>query len=207
MAVTLGLAAAGTAAATAINVSLAIAAVSIIAATAIGVTSSVMQSNQQKAMANYQRQVNEQNAKASREAAQAKIENQRRQAKFTYGTQLARLGGMGALAEGSPLDIMGQSAGQQEYDNMVTEYEGEVQSIQFQQQAALNKYEHDVAEYNLGLNITNQVVKGAASIGNSILGATGGLGNGTTFGKDASGGMIGTNAAGKVFAPKSSGLS
>lgn len=205
MAVTLGLAAAGTAAATAINVSLAIAAVSIIAATAIGVTSSVMQSNQQKAMANYQRQVNEQNAKASREAAQAKIENQRRQAKFTYGTQLARLGGMGALAEGSPLDIMGQSAGQQEYDNMVTEYEGEVQSIQFQQQAALNKYESDIASYNLGLNVTSQIAKGAASMSSSILGATGGLGNGATFGKDASGGMIGTNASGQVFAPKSSG--
>lgn len=207
MAVTLGLAAAGTAAATAINVSLAIAAVSIIAATAIGVTSSVMQSNQQKAMANYQRQVNEQNAKASREAAQAKIENQRRQAKFTYGTQLARLGGMGALAEGSPLDIMGQSAGQQEYDNMVTEYEGEVQSIQFQQQAALNKYESDIASYNLGLNVTSQIAKGAASMSSSILGATGGLGNGATFGKDASGGMIGTNASGQIFAPNSSGLS
>ena len=177
-----------------------------VAATAIGITSAVVQTNQQKAMSNYQRQVNEQNAKASREAAQAKIENQRRQAKFTYGNQLARLGGMGALAEGSPLDIMGQSAGQQEYDNMVTEYEGEVQAVQFQQQAALNKYEHDVAEYNLGLNITNQVVKGAASIGSSILGATGGLGNGATFGKDASGGMIGTNASGQVFAPNSSGL-
>lgn len=207
MAVTLGLAAAGTTAAMAINVSLAVAAVSIIAATAMGVTSSVMQSNQQKAMANYQQQVNEQNAKASREAAQAKIENQRRQAKFTQGTQLARLGGMGALAEGSPLDIMGQSAGQQEYDNMVTEYEGEVQAIQFQQQAALNKYEHDVAEYNLGLNVTNQIVKGAASIGNSILGATAGLGTGVTFGKDASGSMIGTNASGQVFASNSSGLS
>ena len=85
-----------------------------VAATAIGITSAVVQTNQQKAMSNYQRQVNEQNAKASREAAQAKIENQRRQAKFTYGNQLARLGGMGALAEGSPLDIMGQSAGQQE---------------------------------------------------------------------------------------------
>ena len=182
-------------------------AVVALGSTALGVTSSVMQSNQQKAMANYQRQVNEQNAKASREAAQAKIENQRRQAKFTYGAQLARLGGMGALAEGSPLDIMGQSAGQQEYDNMVTKYEGEVQAIQFQQQAALNKYEHDVAEYNLGLNVTNQIVKGAASIGSSILGATGGLGNGATFGKDASGGMIGTNASGQVFAPISSGLS
>ena len=182
MAVTLGLAAAGTAAATAINVSLAIAAVSIIAATAIGVTSSVMQSNQQKAMADYQRKVNEQNAKASREAAQAKIENQRRQAKFTYGTQLARLGGMGALAEGSPLDIMGQSAGQQEYDNMVTEYEGEVQSIQFQQQAALNKYEADIADYNLGLNLTNQVLKGAAKAGNSLLGA----GVGTAFSQGTS---------------------
>lgn len=193
MAVTLGLAAAGTAAATAINVSLAIAAVSIIAATAMGVTSSVVQSNQQKAMANYQRQVNEQNAKASREAAQAKIENQRRQAKFTYGTQLARLGGMGALAEGSPLDIMGQSAGQQEYDNMVTEYEGEVQSIQFQQQAALNKYQADIADYNLGLNVTSQIAKGAASMGNSILGATGGLAAGTPTGVTPS--ITGTTGA------------
>lgn len=157
----------------AIIASAAMAAVS----TAIGVTTSVVQANQQKAMADYQRKVNEQNAKASREAAQAKIENQRRQAKFTYGTQLARLGGMGALAEGSPLDIMGQSAGQQEYDNMVTEYEGEIQSIQFQQQAALNKYEADIADYNLGLNVTNQVVKGAAKVSNSLLGA----GIGTAF--------------------------
>ena len=122
-------------------------------------------------MANYQRQVNEQNAKVSREAAQAKIENQRRAAKFTYGAQLARLGGMGALAEGSPLDIMGQSAGQQEYDNMVTEYEGEVQAIQFQQQAALNKYEADIAQYNMGLNITNQVLKGAGKVSDSLLSA------------------------------------
>lgn len=182
-------------------------AVMAVASTALGVTSSVIQTNQQKAVANYQRQVNEQNAKASRDAAQAKIENQRRAAKFTYGSQLARLGGMGALAEGSPLDIMGQSAGQQEYDNMVTEYEGEVQAIQFQQQAALNKYEHDVAEYNLGLNITSQVVKGAASVGSSILGAAGGLGSGVTFGKDASGSIIGTNDSGQIFAPRSSGLS
>lgn len=184
-----------------------LATAAIVFSTVAGITSSIISTNQQKAMANYQRQVNEQNAKASREAAQAKVENQRRQAKFTYGTQLARLGGMGALAEGSPLDIMGQSAGQQEYDNMVTEYEGEVQAIQFQQQAALNKYEADIASYNLGLNVTSQIAKGAASIGNSILGATGGLGNGATFGKDASGGMIGTNASGQVFAPNSSGLS
>ena len=168
-------------------------AVAAIASTAIGVTATIVQTKQQKAMANYQRQVNEQNAKASREAAQAKIENKRRQAKFTYGTQLARLGGMGALAEGSPLDIMGQSAGQQEYDNMVTEYEGEVQSIQFQQQAALNKYQADIADYNLGLNVTSQIAKGTASIGNSILGATGGLATGTPTGVTPS--ITGTTGA------------
>lgn len=151
-------------------------AVTAIASTALGVTSSVVQANQQKAIANYQQKVNEQNARASREAAQAKIENQRRQAKFTYGTQLARLGGMGALAEGSPLDIMGQSAAQQEYDNMVTKHAGEVQAIQFQQQAALNKYESDIASYNLGLNVTSQVVKGIGKVGNSLLGASSGLG-------------------------------
>lgn len=185
--------------------SFAIAAV--VASTAIGVTSSITQANQQKAVANYQRQVNEQNARASREAAQAKVVNQRRQLRFTQGTQLARLGGMGALAEGSPLDIMGQTAGQAEYDNMVTEYEGEVQAIQFQQQAALNKYQADIADYNLGLNVTGQVVKGAASIGSSILGASGGLASaGATFGKTAAGSTVGTNAAGNVFAPLSSGL-
>ena len=148
----------------------AIAAATIaVASAAVGISTAAVNASQQKAMANYQRQVNEQNAKASREAAQAKIENQRRSAKFTQGTQLARLGGMGALAEGSPLDIMGQTASQQEYDNIVTAYEGEVQAIQFQQQAALNKYESDVAQYNLGLNVANTVVKSAAKYGDSIL--------------------------------------
>lgn len=151
--------------------------VSAVVSTAIGVTSAVIQGNQQKAVANYQRQVNEQNAQASRQAAQAKIENQRRSAKFTYGAQLARLGGMGALAEGSPLDIMGQSAGQEKYDELVTEYEGETQAIQFQQKAALNKYQADVAGYNIGLNTTAALAKGAGSIGNSLLGGAGSLGN------------------------------
>lgn len=157
------------------------AALSVVSA-AVGITSAVVQGKQQKAIANYQNQVNQQNAKASREAAQAKIENQRRAAKFTYGTQLARLGGMGALAEGSPLDIMGQTAGQYEYDNMVTEYEGEVQAIQFQQQAALNKYEAQVAEYNIGLNVANHAIKGMSGVANSILGATGGLSSGSVTG-------------------------
>ena len=148
----------------------AIAATLAVAATAISVTTGVVQGNQQKAMANYQRQVNEQNAQASRQAAQAKIANQRRAAKFTYGSQLARLGGMGALAEGSPLDIMGQSAGQEKYDEMVTDYEGDVQAVNFQQKAALNKYQADVASYNIGLNTTASVVKGMASVGNSLLG-------------------------------------
>ena len=159
----------------------AIAATLAVAATAISVTSGVIQGNQQKAMANYQRQVNEQNAQASRQAAQAKIVNQRRAAKFTYGSQLARLGGMGALAEGSPLDIMGQSAGQEKYDEMVTEYEGEVQAVNFQQKAALNKYQADIAGYNIGLNTTATVAKGMASVGNSLLGGVSSLGSGSSL--------------------------
>lgn len=158
----------------------AIAATLAVAATAISVTTGTIQGNQQKAMANYQRQVNEQNAQASRQAAQAKIANQRRAAKFTYGSQLARLGGMGALAEGSPLDIMGQSAGQEKYDELVTDYEGEVQAVNFQQKATLNKYQADIASYNIGLNNTSSVVKGMASVGNSLLG---GVSSGTSLAK------------------------
>lgn len=161
----------------------AIAATLAVAATAISVTTGVVQGNQQKAMANYQRQVNEQNAQASRQAAQAKIANQRRAAKFTYGSQLARLGGMGALAEGSPLDIMGQSAGQEKYDEMVTDYEGEVQAVNFQQKATLNKYQADVASYNIGLNTTASVVKGMAAVGNSLLGGASNLSSGISLAK------------------------
>lgn len=172
-----------------------------IASAAVGISSSVVQARQQKAVANYQRQVNEQNARASMEAAQAKIANQRRQARFIQGTQLARLGGMGALAEGSPLDIMGQTAGQEKYDEMVTEYEGKVQQIQFQQQAALNKYQADIADYNLGLNVTGQIVKAAGSVGNSLLGGGVSLGAGSSVGKNvgdfttSSGSLIGSDLA------------
>lgn len=172
----------------------AIAATMAIAATAISVTTGVIQGNQARAQANYQRQVNEQNARKSREAAQAKVENQRRAAKFTYGSQLARLGGMGALAEGSPLDIMGQSAGQAKYDELVTEYEGETQAIQFQQQAALNKYQADVADYNIGLNTTTAVVKGISSVGNSLLG--GGVSLGSSVNKNT--GDFSTSTGGTI---------
>ena len=179
------------AAAYALVASAAMAAVSA----AVSITMGVVQTNQQKAMLDYQRKVNEQNAKASKEAAQAKIENQRRQARFIQGTQLARLGGMGALAEGSPLNIMGQTAGQQEYDNMVTKYEGDVQSIQFQQQATLNKYQSDIADYNLGLNTTSTVVKAAGSISNSLLGGTTGGVTGTVTGISPSITSTGTTAS------------
>lgn len=155
--------------------------VSAVISAAVSVTAGVIQGNQQKAIANYQRQVNMQNARASREAAQAKIENQRRAAKFTYGSQLARLGGMGALAEGSPLDIMGQSAGQEKYDELVTKYEGEVQVINFQQKAALNKYQADIADFNIGLNTTTEVSKGLASVGSSLLGGATSIGSSGTM--------------------------
>lgn len=160
-----------------------VTAVTTAISTALSITMGIIQSNQQKAVANYQRRVNEQNAQASRQAAQAKIENQRRQAKFTQGAQLARLGGMGALAEGSTLDVMGQTAGQEKYDELVTEYEGETQAIQFQQKAALNKYQADIADYNMGLNTATSLAKGIGSIGNSLLSGASSLSSSASLGK------------------------
>lgn len=182
--------------------------VSAFVATAAGIGSSIMQAQNQKAVAKYQQQINEQNAKASREAAQAKIINQRRQNKFLQGSQLARLGGMGALAEGSPLDIMGQTAGQEKYDELVTEYEGEVQAVQFQQQAALNAYEAKLATSGLGLNIASQVGGNAFKVSTSLLSGgygTTGSNSKVEYGTDASGYKIGSNNKGEIHAPLSSG--
>lgn len=173
------------------------------------------QSNQQIALAKFNEKQNLANAEAARSAAQAKVENQRRQLRFTQGSQLARLGGMGALAEGSPLGIIGQTAGQGKYDELVTEYEGEVQAIQFQQKAAINRYQADVAQANKGLNMLSAVINPLKDLwgefdfsqNSSLL--TGG--SKTTWGKDTSGSKIGTNvdSAGKtrIYAPLSSGLS
>lgn len=155
----------------------AIAAVGVIASTAIGVTSGVQSANAAQAQADYQAQVNAANAKAAREAAQAKVENQRRAAKFTNGTALAKLGGMGALAEGSPLDSFAQDAGQQKYDMMVTEWEGESQAIQFQQAASLNNYQAEVSKASLPLNVASTIADGAAQVGSLLVGA------GTSFAK------------------------
>lgn len=186
-------------------------AVAVTVSTALGVTSAVIQGRQQKAVAKYNQQVNLQNAAAQRQAAQAKIENQRRQLMFTQGAQLAKLGGMGALAEGTPLDLLGQTAGQGKYDQLVTEYEGEVGAIQFQQKAALNQYEADVAGYNTVLNTSTKVAEGAGKVG-SLLGGMGGLDStSTTWGKADSGGKLGSvidKSTNKEYikAPLSSGL-
>jgi hypothetical protein len=139
------------------------AAVIAVAGIATGITGSVLQANQQKAMMQYQEEVNQRNAAASRQAAQAKIEQQRRANKFLQGTQLAKLGGMGVTADGSSLLLLGQTAGQERYDELVTQYQGETQAIQFEQQAALNNYQSQVTDMNLGLNVTSQVIDGAGT--------------------------------------------
>ena len=96
------------------------------------------------------------------------------------GAQLAKLGGMGVTADGSTLQLLGQAAGQEKFDELVTHYEGEAQAIQFEQAAALNDYESSMANYNMGLNISAEVAKGVTKIGSSLLSA--GLPTGGTTG-------------------------
>lgn len=137
--------------------------------TTVGIVGAVTSSNAQKAQAEYQEEVNLRNAASSRNAAQAKINQQRLQNKFLQGTQLAKLGGMGVTAEGSTLQLLGQTAGQEKYDELVTQYEGDNQAIQFEQKAALNEYSKSLQDLNLGLNVTSLAIKGASQIGGTLL--------------------------------------
>jgi hypothetical protein len=160
------------------TVAIVMSVVGVLASTAIGVTSAVVTGKQAEAQADYQAQVNENNAKASRQAAQAKIDKQRINSKFLQGSQLAKLGGMGVTADGSTLQLLGQAAGQEKFDELVTHYEGEAQAIQFEQAAALNDYESSMANYNMGLNISAEVAKGVTKMGTSLL--SGGIPGGST---------------------------
>lgn len=126
------------------NTMLAIGAVATVASTALGVVGSVQQGKAAKAEAQYQAQVNRQNAKkAEMNAAQKRqegIEESRLQRIRTLqkvGSQQAAMAANGIdISSGTALDIVEDTAAMGELDALTTRYNSETEAIAFEHQAA-----------------------------------------------------------------------
>lgn len=99
----------------------------------------ISQGNAAAASANYNARVAENNAIAVRQQAAADEARQRRLAAKRSGSLVAGYGATGVTVEGSPLDIMEESAMQEELDALTIRYNGELAASNFMATAGMER--------------------------------------------------------------------
>lgn len=113
--------------------------------TAVSVVSAISGGQSQKAMAQYNAQVAENQATADRQAAAQQETMQRRKSAQLLSAQQAAIGASGATVEGAPLLAMADAASQAELDAQTIRWQGEVGAARAQSQANLDRMQGDAA--------------------------------------------------------------
>jgi len=108
-----------------------------VASAAVSAAGAIAQGNAAKASANYNAAVARQNADIARANAAADADKQERQGGLLAGRQRAAIGASGITPEGSPLEVMADSALESELDALTTNYRGELQARSYGQNATL----------------------------------------------------------------------
>lgn len=106
-----------------------------VAMSAIG---SIQQGKQAQAAAKFNADMMNRNAAIARQQAAAEEEKQRRLGYMRQGAARAAYGASGVAIEGSPLDILEQSAAQEELDALNIRYRGAIGAQSAEGQAALS---------------------------------------------------------------------
>lgn len=153
-----------------------IMAIAMLATAAVGAYSAVQSGKAAEAQyksaqqaADYNAEIEAQNARVARQQAGAREEAQRRQARQVLGEQRAALSQAGIGLAGSAADVYGQSAANAELDALNIRYEGELGARGLLAQSALTSYEGKVA----GMNAKSAKKAGYVNAASSLLaGAT-----------------------------------
>lgn len=116
-----------------------------VAAAAMSAASSIQQGKQASAAAKFNADMQNRNAGIARQQAAAEEEKQRRLGYMRQGAARAAYGASGVSIEGSPLDILEQSAAQEELDALNIRYRGAIGAQSAEGQAALSSMRGDAA--------------------------------------------------------------
>jgi hypothetical protein len=119
----------------------------------------ILQGQAQKLSADYNAQIDQQNALVAQQQGVAAAEAQQRDAARKIGAGIAAYGASGVQGDsGSPIDVIAESARNATLDNLTVKYNYALKGIGYQNQAALSEAE---GEYASTASILNAVSGGA----------------------------------------------
>ena len=96
--------------------------------------------NSAKAKSEYDAKVADRDAAVARDQANALALQQQRAARKTIGSMRAAYGAAGVTVDGSPLDVLEESAGQAELDRLTILHNGELKATGKQDSAVLSRF-------------------------------------------------------------------
>jgi hypothetical protein len=142
-----------------------IAAGAAVASTAVSAVGAIQQGKAAQASAKFNADMMSRNAQIARQQAAAEEEKHRRLTYMRQGAARAAYGASGVSIEGSPLDILEQSAAQEELDALNIRYRGEIgaQSAEGQADLSLMRGESAMSAGYMGAG--SSILLGAARAG------------------------------------------
>lgn len=114
-------------------------------------------------------QIAERNATITRQQANADALAQQKEARKKLGAIRAGYGASGLTMEGSPLDILEESASNAELDRRTILYKGELRALGYEDEAALERMRGKQSETSGYLRAGTALLKGGAAVAGSGL--------------------------------------
>lgn len=146
--------------------------------TAVSVAGQIRQGQAAQNAAMYNAKVNEQNATAAEQQAQSQAAMQTHRASMHNGELLAEYGASGVVSgEGSPLEVLAQSAASAEMDRQNIIYNGRVRATSFRNGAQLAITQGETAMQNGYMSAAGTLLQSAGK----MYGMSGGGGAGSTI--------------------------
>jgi len=109
------------------------------------------------------------NASGAQRAANANEEASRRKSAYALSQQRAAIGQSGVAFEGSPLDVLGQSAGNAELDALNIRYQGQLQATNYLNQGLMQEAQAGAAQQSA----SNAEDAGSLGVATSLLSGAG----------------------------------
>lgn len=105
----------------------------------VGAMGAIAQGNAAAAAANYNAEIAERNAQAARISAASEAAAVKRKTDRQLGTARAAIGASGITVEGTPLDVLAETAALGETDRQMVLWKGENQAVGYESEAELNR--------------------------------------------------------------------
>lgn len=129
-------------------------------ATGVQMAGQYMQGQQAADAAEYNAQIANQNATIATQQGEAAVQQLGRQQYRQLGAATAAYGASGVTMEGSPTDVLAQSAAEAALDRLTTKYNYQLRALGFQQTAALDEMQAGNARTSGILSAIGTGVKG-----------------------------------------------